>query len=546
MEKIWFSSYPLGVPETIDVDQYPSLLAAFNEYCAIYAEKTAFSNFGTQLSYQQLNHLSCYLAAYFQHTWNLVPGERVAIMMPNLLQYPVALYAILRSGLIVVNINPRYQPRELKLQLADAKVKAIIIWDRLVDVLREVLPDIPIQYIMVTQIGDLMSGVKSLLFNWFEKLKFRQLFTISVKIEKLHCLKKAIKIGENLSYSEPPVSLETIALLQYTSGATGQPKGVILSHRNILANTIQCLTWMRDSIKIGQEVILIPLPLYHIFSLQVSFVSVACGAHCVLITDPRDINSLISTWRKNSVSILVGINTLFLHLLKHPSFKDLNFQSLKLTVAGGMATQEKIAQQWQKITDCVVTEGYGLTEASPIVCINPLTATVFNGSIGLPVPDTEIKICNGQGEEVAIDHVGELWVKGPQVMCGYWQNPQQTAEVLDQQGWLHTGDLVRMDAQGFIYFVARKKEIIVVSGFNVCPREVEEVIASLPGVAEVLVIGIPSEATGEMVKAIVVKADPKLTSDTIIDFCRHQLALYKIPKQIEFQSAISKNLVSKY
>ncbi len=544
MDKVWLRNYPPGVPETIDADQYPSLVAALDEFCETYSNHIAFSNFGSELTYHQLAQYSRQLAAYLQKVLCLRSGDRVALMMPNLLQYPVSVLAILRAGLVVVNINPLYTGRELACELNDSGASAIIVLENYASIVAKVLVQVPPMQVIVTKIGDLFGTFKGAFYNCAAKYIKR---TVSPwEISGVHYFKPALEHGAQYDLQPPLITGEDPAFLQYTGGTTGVPKGAILTHRNLVANLLQCSVWIRGKLTLGAEVLLVALPLYHIFSLTVScFAFLAIGGHCLLITDPRDIRSLIKIWRKNLPSCFMGLNTLMLHLLKRPEFTHIDFRGLKLTVAGGMSTHPQVAQQWQVITHCVVIEGYGLTEASPVVTINPLNITHFNQSVGLPIPATDVKVCDEKDQELGFDEVGELFVKGPQVMQGYWHNPSETQKVLDSEAWLRTGDLARIDAQGFIYLVDRKKDMIIVSGFNVYPNEVEAVIALHPEVAEVGVVGVPDPKTGEIVKAVIVKKDPALTAEMIIDFCQRQLTHYKIPKQIEFRDFLPKSPVGK-
>lgn len=544
MDKIWLPHYSPGVPETIDPDQYASLPEAVDDFCKKYSNHCAFVNFGSALHYRELAQVSRQLAGYFQKELKLFPGERIALMMPNILQYPVSLFAALRAGLVVVNINPLYTAAELKRELIDSGATAIVVLANFAHVVEAVLPEVPLRHVIVTQMGDLFDTLKCAAFNWVTKTILRMV--PSWKIKGVYHFKKALKKGKDLNFNPPIIKSEDIAFLQYTGGTTGIPKGAMLTHRNLLANIAQCTAWIRGNLEPGKEILLAALPLYHIFSLTVAgFTLLALGGKCVLVTNPRNIRYLTHCWRTSTPTFFIGLNTLFLHLMKNVAFSRLDFKSLKLTVAGGMATQSTVANQWQALTGCTVTEGYGLTEASPVVAINPLNIFSFKKSIGLPVPSTEIKICDDQNQELAINEMGELWVRGPQVMRGYWKNSAETAGVLDDQGWLKTGDIVRMDAEGFIYLVDRKKNLIIVSGFNVYPSEVEAVIASHPDVLEVVVMGEAVAETGEIVKALIVKRVPELTAETIIQYCRQQLTPYKVPKKIEFRDNLPKSSLGK-
>ncbi len=544
MDKVWLDSYPPGIPRTIDPDQYVSLPAALDEFCNHYADLTAFVNYGAPLTYRQLAQSSRCLAAYFQQELKLKPGDRIALMMPNILQYPVAVFAALRAGLIVVNVNPLYTAAELQRELIDAQAVALVVLENFAHTVTAVLAEVPLKHVVVTQIGDLFGFFKRIIFN--NGVKIIPGAVPRWRIDRAHDFRKALLKGAQLDFQPPVIKPEDVAFLQYTGGTTGLPKGAMLTHRNLLANILQCTAWVRSKLELRQEILLTALPLYHIFSLTVSgFTFLAIGGQCVLITNPRDIRGLVRCWRRSSPTVFIGLNTLFFHLIKDVHFRRMNFHTLKLTVSGGMATQSTVADEWFAVTNNVIIEGYGLTEASPVVSINPLNLSRFNQSIGLPVPATDIKICDNQGQELPIDEIGELWVKGPQVMLGYWQNAAETANVLDQEGWLKTGDMARMSAQGFIYLVDRKKDLIIISGFNVYPTEIESVIASHPGVAEVVVMGEPQAVTGEIVKAVIVKKDPQLTADAIKEFCRQQLTPYKVPKKIEFRDSLPKSSLGK-
>lgn len=544
MERIWLKSYPPDVPEMIDIDQYPSLVAALDDFCQTYSENIAFSNFGSNITYRQLHEYSVRLAGYLQDVLRLKSGERVAIMMPNLLQYPISILAILRAGLVVVNINPLYTARELRDELKNSGAKAIIVLENYASSIEKVLNDVMLEQVIVTRFGDLLGSFKGMIYNW--AVKYIKRLVPNWKIANVHYFQTAIAASSNPSGVFPAITADNIAFLQYTGGTTGLPKGAVLTHRNVLANLLQCKAWMSGTFEPGKEILIAPLPLYHIFSLIVScFAFLALGGRCLLITDPRDIPSFIKIWRTNKPTCFVGLNTLMVHLMKNPAFSKIDFSCLKLTVTGGMSTQRKVAEQWRQITGTVVIEGYGLTEASPVVTINPLTIENFNQSIGLPVPSTEVKICDQQQHPLNIDEVGELWVKGPQVMKEYWQNEIETFQVLTSDGWLRTGDLAWMDAQGFLFLKERLKDMIIVSGFNVYPSEVESIINLHPGVSESAVVGVPSPDTGEVVTAFIVKKDPNLTAEMIIKHCHQQLTAYKVPKRIVFKDSLPKSSVGK-
>lgn len=543
MDKIWLSNYQPGTPEVIDPDQYASLPEAFKHYCRIYAENSAYRNFGTVITYRQLEKLSENLAAYFQVHLGLVKGDRVALIMPNILQFPISLFAILKAGLIAVNINPLYTAAEIKHHLQNSGAKAVVVLDNFAHELESALKDLVIGPIIVTKIGDILGKIKGPLFNFVNKRVLKNV--PAWHLNQVHNFQKALQIGAQLIFQPPEIRAEDIAFLQYTGGTTGIPKGAMLTHRNLLSNLLQCSVWVKGKLFPAQEVLIAALPLYHIFALTIScFTFLALGGECVLITDPRDIKGLVRTWRKRRPTAFIGVNTLFLHLIENESFQRLNFNSLKLTAGGGMATQAAIAEKWQNLTGTAVVEGYGLTEASPVVSINPVNPAHFNQSAGLPLPSTAIMVCDDQGNELGIDEIGELWVKGPQVMLGYWRNPEETALVLDPKGWLKTGDMVRVDAQGYINIVDRKKDLIIISGFNVYPSEVESVIDNHPGVEESAVIA-ENHGGVETVKAVVVKKDSTLTAEALRRYCHQYLTAYKIPKIIVFQDSLPKSNVGK-
>ncbi len=544
MEKIWLQTYPPNVPQTINPDLYPSLPAALDDFCSSYSDKPAFVNYGTSITYRQLADYSRDLAAYFQQRMGLQPGDRLALIMPNCLQYPIVIMAALRAGLIVVNVNPLYTAVELKYELQDSGATAIVVLANFAHLVEQVLPETAVRQVMVAGLADLFPLIKRLGFTVGMKLILRMI--PSWNLPGVHHFRQSLMAGVKLTFHPPLLKPEQVAFLQYTGGTTGVPKGAMLTHRNLVANVLQCTAWVRSKLELGKETLLTALPLYHVFSLMVSgFTFLALGGTCVLITDPRNVPGLRRCWKRTRPTVFIGLNTLFLHLMHNKQFQKMNFKSLKLTVGGGMPTQSNVAEQWQQLTQCVVTEGYGLTEASPVVSINLLDSHHFSGSIGLPVPSTEIKICDDHDQELPINEIGELQVRGPQVMKAYWQNPKETAAVLDPQGWLKTGDMARIDKQGFLYLVDRKKDMIIVSGFNVYPHEVESVIASHPGVAEVAVLGESDPATGEIVTARVVKADPNLTAEEITEYCRRQLTAYKIPKKIVFMDQLPKSLLGK-
>ncbi len=544
MKRIWLDRYPEGVNAEIELDKYQSLVELCSACCEQYANNLAFTNYGISLTYQRWHELAEAFANYLQQVLKLQKGDRVAIMCPNLLQYPVAMMGILKAGLTVVNVNPLFTVRELEHELNDAEAKAILVLDHFAHVLQEALPQTQIKHVMVTKIGDLFPWLRATLVNFV--VKHVKKMVPAWHIQGAINFRQAIKQGETLAHEPVSISQDDLAFLQYTGGTTGVAKGAMLTHRNMLANVEQVYSWVKPIIKPGKEIIVTPLPLYHIFSLTANCLSfMKTGAQNILITNPRDIPGFIKTLSQYKFTALTGVNTLFNGLLRHPDFAKLDFSHLRVALGGGMAVQQAVAEKWQALTGKPLLEGYGLTEASPVVCINPLDLEGYIGSIGLPVPSTDISIRDEQGTELAIGEEGELCVKGPQVMKGYWKRPDETAKVITEDGWLYTGDIAAFDGQGFLHIRERKKDMILVSGFNVYPNEVEDVIAAHPGVNEVAVIGVAHPVSGEVVKAFIVKEDASLSKEAIIAHCRDQLTGYKVPKKVEFREELPKSNVGK-
>lgn len=542
MEKVWLQSYQEGVPQDINPDKYQSLSEMFEVACKNYAKKDAFVNMGTRLSFESLEAQSRHFAAYCQEILKLQKGDRIALMMPNLLQYPITLFGALRAGLVVVNVNPLYTARELERQLKDSGAKAIVVIENFADTVAFVLKACDVKHVIVSKIGDCHSFPKSYIINSVVKYIKKMLpkWTIPGHI----ALSEVLKKGKTLKYQNPKLIGEDIAFLQYTGGTTGIAKGAILTHRNMVANLEQAIAWVKPVLQPGREIIITALPLYHIFSLTANCLTfLELGALNVLITNPRDITGFIKELKKYRFTTITGVNTLFNALLNNQNFASIDFSALNIVLGGGMSVQASVAERWQQVTGVPLLEAYGLTEACPAVCINPMNLQHFNGSVGLPISSTEISVRDNEGQELPINTPGELWVKGPQVMKGYWNKKEETEQTL-QNGWLRTGDIVTVNEQGFVKIVDRQKDMIVVSGFNVYPNEVEDVLASLPGIKEVAVVGVLSES-GEKVKAFVVKSDPNLTVEKIIDYCRAQLTAYKIPKEIEFRDELPKTNVGK-
>lgn len=544
MEKIWYKSYSSDMPKTIDADAYTSLTDIFEKFSNKYADIPAFTNFDVTITYQQLNELSAQLAAYLQHTLGLKKGDRVAIMMPNVLQYPVTVFGVLRAGCAVVNVNPLYTARELKYQLNDSGSTVVIVLANFAHTVAKIIKETSVQHVIVTEIGDLLGFLKGTLVNFVVK-RIKHMVPEWI-IPNALSFKMVMQAGAKLKLQPVNLHGEDLAFLQYTGGTTGVAKGAVLTHRNMVANVLQCAATVCMDVKPGEEIVVGALPFYHIFALTVCcLLFLVFGAECLMITNPRDLKQFIKILRKTPPSIFVGLNTLFNGLLNRPEFLQLDFSSLKLTVSGGMSTQRYVAEQWQKVTGTPIIEGYGLTESSPVISINPVNLKNFNGSAGLPVPSTDVCVRDENGNKLPLGEEGELWVKGPQVMQGYWNKPEETANVFDDEGWLRTGDIVRLDENGFIYIVDRMKDMILVSGFNVYPNEIESIIMEHQGVKEVAVIGVPSDRTGEMIKAYIVKQDPNLTEQDIIQYCRQNLTAYKVPKLIEFREELPKSNVGK-
>ena len=544
MEKIWLASYPSGVPKTIDLNDYRSLGDLFERSASAFADKPAFVNLGKGMTYGELGRLSQAFAAYLQGELGLAPGTRVALMMPNCLQYPIAVLGVLRAGCTVVSCNPLYTSRELAHQLEDSGAEAIVIIENFAAVLAEVLASTPVKHVVVCRLGDMLGFPKGNLVNLV--VKHVKKMVPPWRIEGAVGFPAALAKGATLDLEPVEVGHGDIAFLQYTGGTTGVPKGAMLTHGNMLANVQPSLAWVRPCVKPGEAVLVTALPLYHIFALTANCLTFAAlGAANVLITNPRDIPTFVKELGKHRFTAITGVNTLFNALLNHPDFARLDFGRLRLALAGGMALHETVAEKWEQVTGQRLLEAYGLTEASPAVTINPMNHTERRGSIGLPVPSTEVSIRDEEGREVPLGTAGELCVRGPQVMKGYWNRPEETAEVMTADGFLQTGDVAQMDAQGFIRVVDRKKDMILVSGFNVYPSEIEEVVSKHPGVLEVGAVGTPDEKTGEAIKVAVVKKDPDLTAEDVIAFCRRSLTAYKVPRRIEFREELPKTNVGK-
>ncbi len=544
MDKPWLASYPEDVPESINPDAYPSLVDMFEESIRKYADQPAFLNMGAVMTFRKLEERSRAFAAYLQNELKLKKGDRVALMMPNLLQYPVALFGILRAGMIAVNVNPLYTPRELEHQLIDADISTIVIVSSFAHTLEQIVANTPVRHVVLTSIGQMLPRAKGTAVDFVVKY-------VKGMVPKYHLpgavsFRKALRRGRRQQYVKPYIAGDDIAFLQYTGGTTGVAKGAVLTHRNMVANVMQSKGVYAPALKVGRELIVTALPLYHVFALTVNcLLFIEMGGQNLLITNPRDIPGFIRELQKYPFSVLIGVNTLFNALLNDDNFHELDFSSFNLTIGGGMAVHQGVAERWKKVTGIPVLEGYGLTECSPLVAVNPYNLPEYNGSVGLPVCSTEVRIVDEAGRVLPYDQTGELQVRGPQVMQGYWQHGDASSGVPDAEGWLFTGDIVRFDEQGFIYLVDRKKDMILVSGFNVYPNEIEDVVSLYGKVLEVAAVGEPHEVTGEVVKLYVVRRDPSLTSHEIITHCRQYLTGYKIPKVIEFRDELPKSNVGK-
>ena len=543
MDRNWLNQYPPGVPADIDPDKYASLRDIFEEACAAHGHAAAFTNMGATLSYVQLDELSRAFAAWLQKKSGLQAGDRVALMMPNVLQYPVALFGVLRAGMVVVNTNPLYTARELEHQLKDSGAKAIVIVENFVHVLQQVLPHTELKKVLVTRIGDLLGFPHGFIVNFVLRYVRKQIPPWSMP--GAGTFKGALGAGLGLKLDPVALGPEDIAFLQYTGGTTGVAKAAVLTHRNMVANVLQASAWITPSLNANEaRTVITALPLYHIFALTSNCLAfLTLGARNVLITNPRDFKAFVAELKKYRFNFISGVNTLFNALLHTPGFEAVDFSALRVTFAGGMALQSVVAARWKEVTGCIVTQGWGLTETSPIATANP-TGLDFNGSIGLPVPSTDISIRDDAGKELPTNGTGEICVFGPQVMRGYWNRPDETEQVMFGD-WLRTGDIGRIDDKGFVYIEDRKKDMILVSGFNVYPNEVESVVAEHPGVLEVAAVAQPDENSGEVVALFVVKKDPNLTAEALIAFCRTELTGYKIPRHVYFRSELPKTNVGK-
>ena len=541
-QRPWLTNYPSGIPANINPDEYTTLVDMFNDTFKKYKSRTAFSCMGKELSFAQMDKKSRNFGAYL-HSRGLQPGDRIALMMPNLLQYPIALFGALRAGLIVVNTNPLYTPREMRHQFTDSDVKAVVIAENFAANLQKILGDTNIQTVITTSIGEMLGFPKKLIVNFVVRKVKKMVPPYS--IPNTVSFSDALKQGKRFSLQEYKGEADDVILHQYTGGTTGVAKGAMLTNRNLVANMLQIRAWMMPFLKEGEEVALNPLPLYHIFAFSVNCLALmSFGTTNVLVTNARDLDSVIKAMKDYPISLMTGVNTLFNALVNHKDFSSVDFSHLKVTVGGGMAVQRSVAEAWQKATGCPLSEGYGMTESSPVVSVNPLDDTGRIGTIGLPVPSTDVRVADRQGNILAYNQPGELQVKGPQVMKGYYNRPEDTKKTV-VDGWLCTGDVATIDEEGFMRIVDRKKDMILVSGFNVYPNEVEEVAAAHPKVLECAAVGVADEKSGETVKLFVVPRDKSLKKEELIEYCRGELTGYKVPKQIVFRKELPKTNVGK-
>lgn len=545
MDKIWLKNYQPGVPANIEdqIEKYLSIGDLLEESFSKFSQTEAFNCMGKGLTYQEVDVLSRQFASYLQNDLKLQKGDRVALMMPNILQYPVALFGVLRGGFVAVNVNPLYTGRELQHQLKDSGAKAIVVFENACHTLQGVLEKTEVKHVLTTNIGDMLGFPKSLLVNFVIKKVKKMVPEWSIPSSKSFIVE--LRKGNPKTFKKPEMKLEDIAFLQYTGGTTGVAKGAILTHKNIVANMCQARAWLSPGLSIGKEILISPLPLYHIFSLTVSMVFVSIGATNVLITNPRDMAGFIKELKKWKFTVLPGVNTLFNGLLNHPEFKTVDFGPMKIALGGGMAVQKAVADRWKQVTGKVLLEAYGLTETSPAACINPLNLKDYNGFIGMPISSTDVVIKDDNDKTLGIDEVGEICIKGPQVMPGYWHRDDETEKVMTADGFFKSGDIGFINKEGYVKIVDRKKDMILVSGFNVYPNEIEDVVATHPKVFEVAAIGVPDEKTTEAIKLFIVKKDESLTAEEIIAFCRKELTNYKVPKLVEFRTELPKTNVGK-
>ena len=544
MERIWLKSYPEGVPAEIEASAIGSLGDFIAESIGKFRDRTAFVSMGKAVSYGELDRRSRAFASYLKNTARLPRGARVALMMPNLLQYPIAAFGALRAGYVVVNCNPLYSPRELGHQLADSGAEAIVVLENFANTLEKAIGGTAVRVVIVTGVGDQLGGVKGTLVN--SVVRHVRRAVPAFRLPQAVRFNRALALGSRSAFTDAPISPDDVAFLQYTGGTTGVPKGAMLTHRNMVANLRQIYAWIAPAIQAEGEIFVAALPLYHVFALQVNgFVPLMIGASNLMIANPRDIPALVKALRGTRFTVIPGVNTLFNALLNNKDFAKLDFSRLHLTIGGGMAVQRTVAERWQSTTGKPLIEAYGLTETSPGAIANPLTIDHFTGAIGLPMPSTEIAVRDDDGRDLNVGEAGELCIKGPQVMAGYWNRPDETAKVMTADGFLRTGDIARVDERGYVFVVDRKKDMINVSGFNVYPNEIEDVVMSHPGVLEAGAVGVPDARTGEAVKIVVVRRDPALSEAAVISHAKQYLTGYKVPRHVEFRDSLPHTTVGK-
>ncbi len=543
-DNFWKDKYPVGVSSEINPDEYQNIQAVLKQSCERFADKPAFSNLGKTLTYGELYKLSGDFAAYLQQNTDLQPGDRIAVQLPNLIQYPIVVFGAMRAGLVVVNTNPLYTAREMEHQFNDAGAKALVCLANMAHLAEEVLPKTGIKHVVITEVADMLPPLKRMLVN--AVVKHVKKMVPAYSLPKAVKLNDALALGRGKAVREASPKSEDVAVLQYTGGTTGVAKGAMLTHRNIVANMLQCKALMGSNLNDGSEVLIAPLPLYHIYAFTFHCMAMMLsGNHNILISNPRDLPAMIKDLGKYRFSGFVGLNTLFVALCNSEDFRKLDFSALKVTLSGGMALQLATAERWKQVTGCPICEGYGLTETSPVASVNPIEHIQL-GSIGIPVPSTQFKVINDDGQDLAQGEIGELCIKGPQVMKGYWQRPEATDEVIDAQGWFKTGDIGVIQEDGYIRIVDRKKDMILVSGFNVYPNELEDVLASLPGVLQCAAIGVPDEKSGEAIKLfVVVKPGESLTKEQVMQHMHDNLTGYKRPKAVEFRDSLPTTNVGK-
>ncbi|WP_109511224.1 long-chain-fatty-acid--CoA ligase FadD1 [Pseudomonas ovata] len=544
IENFWKDKYPAGVAAEIDPDEYPNVQAVLKRSCQRFADKPAFSNLGKTLTYGELYELSGAFAAWIQQHTDLKPGDRIAVQLPNVLQYPVAVFGAMRAGLIVVNTNPLYTAREMEHQLNDSGARALLCLANMAHLAEKVVPKTQVRHVIVTEVADLLPTLKRLLVN--SVIKYVKKMVPAYHLPQAVRFNDALAKGRGQAINEASPASEDVAVLQYTGGTTGVAKGAMLTHRNLIANMLQCRELMGSNLNEGCEILITPLPLYHIYAFTFHCMAMMqCGNHNVLITNPRDLPAMVKELSKWKFSGFVGLNTLFVALCNNQDFRNLDFSALKVTLSGGMALQQAVAERWKAVTQCPICEGYGMTETSPVATVNPIQ-NIQIGTIGIPVPSTLCKVIDDAGTELAFGETGELCIKGPQVMKGYWQRAEATDEILDAEGWLKTGDIAVIQPDGYLRIVDRKKDMILISGFNVYPNELEDVLVALPGVLQCAAIGVPDEKSGESIKVfVVVKPGMTLTKEQVMEHMRANLTGYKVPRSVEFRDALPTTNVGK-